>query len=242
MTISKLVLIAAIAATLTLQAQAQALSSSGATIVVPAWGEVQQANDQVTATLAVEEQDKNKAAAASRVNQKMNQGIALIKQNDPQAHLKTQGYYTYPVYPDGAAGNTPRTPAGWRIGQTLQVVTSNLHGLPKTIAAAQSVLTLSGLQFGLSKAAASALDAQRIAVTYQNLTERVASIAGAMGRKPSDVVLDSIEFETADGYRQPGGIRSAMLSRAAPEAVQEPGFEPGETTLELRLVGKLHFK
>jgi predicted secreted protein len=53
----------------------------------------------------VEEQDKDKAAAASRVNQKMKQGTDIVRKEDGKATLKTMGYYTYPVYPeDGAAG------------------------------------------------------------------------------------------------------------------------------------------
>ena len=48
----------------------------------------------------IEEQDKDKTAAASRVNQKMKQGTEIIRREDPQAKLKTHGYYTYPVYPE----------------------------------------------------------------------------------------------------------------------------------------------
>ena len=93
MTVMKSVLVAA-AATVALSAQAQSLPTSGTLVVVPAFGEVKHVNDQVVATLAVEEQDKDKAAAASRVNQKMNKGIAIAKQADPSAALKSYGYYT----------------------------------------------------------------------------------------------------------------------------------------------------
>ena len=118
MTVMKAMLAAA-AATVALGAQAQALPTSGTLVVVPANGEVVHANDQVTVTLAIEEQDKDKAAAASRVNQKMNQGAAIVKKADPQAVLKTQGYYTYAVYPETAPlppGTVakPRVPTGWR--------------------------------------------------------------------------------------------------------------------------------
>ena len=125
---------------------AQSIPTSGATVIVPAYGEVTAPNDQAVAMLAIEEQDKDKAAAASRVNQKIKQGLDILKKEDPQAKLKTQGYYTYPVYPEdrplppGAAGK-PRQPAAWRVGQYVQVTTNNLNALPKTVAAAQKVLT-----------------------------------------------------------------------------------------------------
>ena len=55
-----------LAATLVLAAQVHAqtqtqasLSSSGTLVIVPAFGEVTHANDEATATFAVEEQDKD---------------------------------------------------------------------------------------------------------------------------------------------------------------------------------------
>ncbi|MET3129936.1 putative secreted protein [Oxalobacteraceae bacterium GrIS 1.11] len=251
MTVLKTVFVAAVV--LASQAQAQSLPTAGTLVVVPAFGEVKHVNDQVVATLAIEEQDKDKSAAASRVNQKMNKGVELVKKADPQAALKTQGYYTYPVYPEDRPlppGATPkaRVPTAWRVGQYLQVTTSNLTALPKTIAAAQNVLTLNGLQFGLTPATIRKLDDERIAATYLNLNERIASIAKAMGRAVSDAVLDTVDFEGSGNYAQrDGGAAYApapMAMRAMKESapVEEPSFEPGETTLQMHLVGKVKFK
>jgi predicted secreted protein len=229
-------------------AVAQTVASNGTLVIVPASGQVKHANDEANLTFMVEEQDKDKAAAASRVNQKMKQGMALLKREDPQAVLSTRGYYTYAVYPDEQP--QPRTsgklrqPSGWRVGQYLEMKTGNLQSLPKTVAAAQSVLALNGLRFGLSEATAKKLDAQRIDATYRNLTERIGSIAKAMGRNPADAVLDTVDFEGSGNYAQqefaaPKTMRAAMAD-AAP--VEEPSFEPGETTLDMRVVGKVRFR
>lgn len=241
----------ALAGPAALAAPAESLPTAGALVVVPASAEVRHANDQAVATLAIEEQDKDKAAAASRVNQKMKQGIDIVKKQDPQASLKTQGYYTYPVYPDDVplppgAKPKPRVPTAWRVGQTLQLTTTNLAGLPKTVAAAQSILTLNGLQFGLTPETTKKLDDERIHATYQNLNERIASIASAMGRKVGDAVIDTIDFEGSGNYAQRDGAPAPMIMRAsmmkaAPD-VAEPSFEPGETTLQMSLVGKVKFK
>ena len=229
-------------------AGAESLSTAGTLVVVPAFAEVRHANDQAVATLAIEEQDKDKAAAASRVNQKMKQGLAIVKNADPQASLKTQGYYSYPVYAEGpAAKNGARVPAGWRVGQSLQLTTGNLDGLPQTVAAAQRLLTLNGLQFGLAPATVRKLDEQRLAATYQNLNERIAAIAAAMGRRVSDAVLDTLDFEGSGAYAQQDHAAAAPMfaqSRMKSEApqVEEPSFEPGETALQMHLVGKVRFK
>jgi len=250
------VLKAVAAAALVLGSQAaiaQSVPTAGATVIVPAFGEVTAPNDQAVAMMAIEEQDKDKAAAASRVNQKIKQGLDILKKEDPQAKLKTQGYYTYPVYPEDRplpSGVTvkQRQPTAWRVGQYVQVTTTSLATLPKTVAAAQKVLTLNGLTFGLSPAATRKLDDARIAATYKNLNERIASIASAMGRPVTDAVLDTIDYEGSGNYAGgPAGAAAPMMARYAAKAemdqsVAEPSFEPGETTLEMRVVGKVKFK
>ena len=131
--------------------------------------------------------------------------------------------------------------------RNLEVTTANLASLPKTVSAAQGVLTLNGLNFGLKPETIRVLDDQRIAATYKNLNERIASIARAMGRNVSDAVLDTVDFEGSGNYA--GESRAAapapmmMRSKMADDGqVAEPSFEPGETTLDMRLVGKVKFK
>jgi uncharacterized protein YggE len=244
---------AAVSFALAAQAAPEAVPTAGTLVVVPAFGEVTHANDQAIATLAIEEQDKDKAAAASRVNLKMKQGQDIVKKADPQASLKTQGYYTYPVYPEdrpvpNGQQPKPRVPTAWRVGQYLEVKTTNLDGLAKTVAAAQKVLTLNNLQFGLTSETTSQLDEQRIAATYKNLNERIGSIARAMGRKVGDAVVDTVDFEGSGNYAEGGRAAPApMAMRMAKGAmdsaeVAEPSFEPGETTLQMHLVGKVRFK
>jgi uncharacterized protein YggE len=222
-------------------------STSGTLVIVPAFGEVTQANDEAHAVFMIEEQHKDKATAASLVNTKMKRGTEIIRQADSKATLKTRGYYTYPVYADEQArvpNGKARPLIGWRVGQYLDVTTIDLDGLPKTVAAAQSVLALNGLQFGLAEATRKKLDQQRIDATYQNMMERIRTIAAAMGRNMADAVIDTVDFEGSGAYAPsapaPKMMRAAAAMDAAP--VEEPSFEPGETTLSMRLVGKFKFK
>jgi len=222
--------------------------TAGTLVIVPARGEVTRVNDQAHMTFMLEEQDKDKAAAASRVNQKMKQGTEIVKRADPQAVLKTYGYYTYPVYPDEQVQprqNRTRQPVGWRVGQYLEVRTTNLGGLPGMVAATQSVLALNGLYFGLTEATARKLEAQRISAAYANLSERIAAVALAMGRSLTDATLDTVDFEASGAYAQQQEMHAPKMMRATTAGaapVEEPSFEPGETTLEMRVVGKVRFK
>ncbi|HEY8606835.1 MAG TPA: SIMPL domain-containing protein [Noviherbaspirillum sp.] len=231
-------------------APAQAPVQTGGTmVVVPAYGEVKQANDEARVTFMVEEQDKDKAAAASRVNLKMKQGTEMLRQADPTAVLQTRGYYTYPVYAEEGVqprqqGKT-RQLVGWRVGQYLDMRTASLERLPANVAAVQRVLALNGLQFGLADATARKLEEQRIAAAWQNLTEKIAAISRAMGRNPADASLDTLDFEASGAYAPQGEAAMMKTMRAAPMdagQVEEPSFEPGETTLGTRVVGKVRFK
>lgn len=229
-------------------------ATSGTMVVVPAFGEVKHANDQATVTFAVEEHDKDKNAAADRVNRKMKEGTEIVRRADPNAELKTQGYYTYPVYPEVPPQPVGRTtqqpvkpvPIAWRVGQYLEVKTTNLAALPKTAAAAQKVLQINGVNFGLSPELLKRLDDQRIAATYRNLNERIVSIAKAMGRQPTDAVLDTVDFEGSGNYAGDAMAAPAMMRMSAKremgDEMSEPSFEPGETTLQMRVVGKVKFK
>lgn len=229
------------------------VQTTGTLVVVPASGEVRHANDQVVATLAIEEQDKDKAVAASRVNTKMRQGLEILKKEDPVASLKTQGYYTYPVYSEerpqlNGQPARQRVITGWRVGQYVQMTTTSLDKLPKTVAAAQKLLALNNLQFGLTPETTRQLDEARIAAAYRNLSDRVGFMAKAMGRSASDAVLEAVDFEGTGNYLREAQFAAPapMMMRAAKmaddNAVAEPSFEPGETTVQVGLVAKVRFK
>lgn len=246
---TKLLLLTVLAAASSAYAQGGP-STAGTLVIVPAFGEVKHANDEAVVTFSVEEHDKDKTAAAARVNRKMKEGTELVRAADPSARLKTQGYYTVPIYQDNPPPQPlqtvqrPPVPVAWRVGQYLEVKTNNLAALPKTAAAAQKVLAISNLSFGLSKETEKRLDDERIAETYKNLNERIASIAAAMGRKPQDAVLDTVDFEASGNYA-PAGAAPMLMSVARAKTTNEmpePSFEPGETTLQMRLVGKVKFK
>jgi len=222
--------------------------TSGATLVIPAFGEVTRPNDEAVATFAIEEQDKDKAAAASRVNRKMKEGVEILRREDPKGKLQTRGYYTYPVYADEPVTRQPKPPRqviGWRVGQYVDLTTTNLAALPAATAAAQRVLTLNGIHFRLSRQAQRELDRERIEAAYRNLQDRIAFALQAMGRTPADATIDTVDFEGSGQYApQPAAAPAARAFGMAAEAqaVTEPSFEPGETTLQMRVVGRIKLR
>lgn len=258
----KLILLSALSLVLSqalnAQAQDRNVPTAGTLVVVPAFGEVSHVNDEATLILGVEEQDKDRAAATARVNRKMKQGIEIVRRADPQAELKTVRYFTTPVYPEAPyppRNLTPqelaarRVPIGWRVSQELEVRTRNLANLPKVVAAAQDVLGVMRIDYHLSRELTRQMDDERIAATWRNLSERVASIARAMGRSVNDAVIDTVDFEGSGNYAAPAAPPPPAYQRVEVAGARvrrddqaEPSFEPGETTLQMRVVGKVRFR
>jgi predicted secreted protein len=219
-----------------------AQQTKGTIISVSGNGEVVAENDQAKATFFVEEQDKDKGAAASRVNQKMKDGTELLKKMDPEGKYATRGYYTYPVYSEPTSSGKTRNLTGWRVGQYLDLTTKNIQQLPATVAAVQQTLALNGLNFSLSEESSKNLEARRIEEAYRNLHERVQIIARAMGRNPDEATIETLDFDGSTNHFQPQPRMFAaapMMSKG--NSVQETSFEPGETTLTATVIAKIKF-
>lgn len=220
---------------------------TGTVITVSGSADVKADNDQAVLNFYIEEQDKDKTAAASRVNQKMKSGTDLIRKEDPQAQLRTRSYYSYPIYaetPVNAVGQpVKRQIIGWRSGQYLEVKTTNIAQLSSTAAAGQKVLALNGVNFGLSDAAIKKFEAARVEAGYHQFSDKVKMIASTLGKKPDDIVIESLDFDNAGSELRQFEAAPMMLKAArADAAATEPSFEPGFTSLNIKITGKLRLK
>ncbi len=227
-------------------AHAQSIpSTAGTVITLTANGEVKSKNDLAHLTFRLEEQDKDRSVAVSRLNAKMKQGLALVKRDDAAATLTTRSYTTTPVYtePPQKSSTTLPQPIGWRASEVLDIVTPNLAALPTLVADAQSLYSLQGLAFSLSEPAARKLDEARIQVAYGNLVERIAALVKTMGRSSADAVIESIDVDpAAGGIVQPRAMMAMARSSSDAVAIQTPDFEPGETRLSLQMNAKVRLK
>lgn len=218
-----------------------AVKANGTALIIPASGEVRMANDEARLTFMVEEQDKDQAAAASRVNRRMKEGTELMKRLDPKATLATRNYYTYPVYAEERVRpGKARQPVAWRVGQSLEMITTNLADLPQVVAKAQEKLALQGLHFGLSDAARRKLDREVMESAYRHMQERIEAVAQIMGRKAAEAQLEQVDFGGGEIVR-PYAARMEMSMKADGPAVETPQFEPGETPVQMQIVARVRF-
>lgn len=219
----------------TLAQQSPPLPPAGTLVLMTGAAEVELANDEVVANFFYEAQDVDLTRAQSLVNQRVGDGTAALKRADPKAQIETSGYSSYPVYSSGSN----RTITGWRVRQGVTVRTENLAALPKTVAAAQPLLALGGVDFRLSKAARDKVEAQLIQLAIANLNSRFTAAGQSMGVPPTRIRVEEINFGVREAAPpQPMMMRSAMQSS---DAVTPPAFESGRSIERLSVTGKARF-
>jgi len=156
--------------------------------------------------------------------------------------LSLDSYRTFAVYDEAAARIQKRDAqqVGWRVSQQVRLVTGDFAALPAAVAAAQKVLALKGVSFGLSEETTRRLEQRRVEAAYRSLEEQVGFIASAMRRPVSDAKLESLDF--GDQQFQRVEVTGSRLRREDTGEVEEPSLQPGETKLELRATAKVRFK
>ncbi len=221
-------------ATLPVAAQLQPppAPSAGTLVVMNGSAEIELPNDEAVASFFYEAQDADLTKAQALVNQRVGDGTAALKRADPKALIETSGYGSYPVY----SGGSNRTIVGWRVRQGVTLRTDNLAALPKTVAAAQSFLSVGGVDFRLSKAAREKVDAQLIQQSIANLNARIAAAAQALGVPPGRVRLEEVNFGVREGGPIP--IGAARMATMSSDAVPPPTFESGRSSERMTVSGK----
>lgn len=236
-----------ISALVFLTVPAYSQSVSGSLISIAGQTNINVANDMAVVSFFIEDQDKDKSIAASRVNQKMKQGTDLIKKEDSQSQLTTRSYYSYPVYADevnSSATLRKRSIIGWRVGQYLDVKTQHLEQLPALVAMVQKTLLLHSINFGLSEKSLAKLEQQKLEFSYKNLLERIELLAKIMGRQSSEMTIESLNVDQDGSQVMPLQADSMMLKSAmrADVNVSEPSFEPGITKIQSRMTANVRLK
>jgi len=206
-------------------------ANTGTLVIMTGSAEIELPNDEAVASFFYEAQDADLAKAQALVNQRVGDGTAALKRADPKAQIETSGYGSYPVY---ATGN--RGIVGWRVRQGVTLKTDNLAALPKTVAAAQSTLSVGGVDFRLSKAARETVEAKLIQQAIANLNARVAAAAQALGVPPNRVRLEEVNFGVREGGPIPMG--SPRIATMATDAVPPPTFEAGRSAERIAVTGK----
>jgi len=213
-------------------AQLAPARAEGTLLLMTGTAEVEVANDEAVAQFYFEAQDADLARAQSQVNQRVAEGVAQLKRADPKAVVETSGYTSFPVYQPGAQ----RKQVGWRVRQGVMLRTGELAGLPRAVAAAQQHLALGGIDFRLSRAARTKVEAELIEQAIASLNRKLAAAARALNVSAERVRLEELNFGVMPPPIAPR-MRAEMMASAAPP-VEEPQFDAGRSLQQLTVTGK----
>jgi predicted secreted protein len=212
-------------------AQAPTPHGEGTLLLMTGSAAVEVDNDEALAQFFFEAQEADLARAQSLVNQRVAEGVAQLKRADPKALVETAGYSSHPVYQPG----TQRKLVGWRVRQGVSLRSSDLAALPRAVAAAQPHLALGGIEFRLSRAARSRVEAELIEQAIANLNDKVAAAARALKVPPERVRLEELNFGVAPPPVP--RMRAEMMASAAPP-VEEPQLDAGRSLQQLTVTGR----
>jgi uncharacterized protein len=233
MTLRVLVLGVALAASAAVAQPQQTPRFDGTLLIMTGAAELDVANDEAVVAFYLEVQEPDLARAQSQVNQRVAEAVAAIRRADPKAEIETSGYGSYPVYQPGAG----RRIIGWRARQGVNMRTTELAVLPKSIAAGQQQLALGGLEFRLSRATRERVEGELIQRAIANLNARVAAAAQALNVPASRQRIEEINFGIPTGGRPP----VARMQVPAAESVAEPQLDAGQSTQQVTLSAKVRF-
>lgn len=215
-------------------AVAPSARADGTAVLMSGSAEMEVDNDEAIANFFLELQDADLARAQSTLNQRVAEGVAALKRADPRAQVETAGYGSSPIH----SKTTARSIVGWRVRQSVTLRTMDLAALPKAVAAGQQQLALAAIDFRVSRASRERHEAELIRRAIANFNARVAAAAQALNVAPARVRVEEMNF----GMRVvgPGPILAQMRGDTmSAQSVVEPSLDPGRTTLQQNVDGKV---
>lgn len=226
--LSRAFLVAMVLAVEAALAQPPPARFEGTLLLMTGAAEAEVANDEAVAQFYFEAQEADLARAQSLVNQRVAEAVAQLKRADPKAVVESAGYSSYPIYQPG----TQRRLIAWRVRQNVSLRTRDLVALPRAVAAAQALLALGGIQFGLSREAREKVEADLIARALANLNDKVAVAARALAVPPERVRLEEVNFGGVPPI-VPMVAHERGMAMASAAQVEEPQLDAGRTLQRL---------
>jgi len=191
-------------------------------------------NDLMIATLAVQAEDRDPAALASKINASMSWAVNVLR---PYGALKTKtrDYQTHPRYDT----SKNRRLIGWRGNQSLQIETDDFEAAGKAIQKLQERLQVQGIRLTAKSATREAAADKLINEALTSFKERAALIQrnmGLSGYKILDVTIQNDQGSPA----YDAGVRS--MARMSESAVAQPAIEAGTSRVSVQVYGRVHIE
>ncbi len=185
-------------------------------------------NDQLTVTLAVEEEGKEAAKIADKVNQDMDWALQIVAQHK-DINSSTQSYNTSPVY-------DKRTVIGWRASQQLELKSTNITALSDMVGKLQERLQIKNMRFTPTRETRVQYENELIEEAMVSFKQRIEIVKKHMDQK--NVRIVNLHVNTGGGHPQPIYGESRMMAMDMKSA---PAVDAGTSKISVTISGSVQF-
>jgi len=189
-------------------------------------------NDLMTATLLVQDEDKDSALLANKINTTMSWAVELLQ---PFSTIKsrTRDYQTYPRYDTSQS----RRLIGWRATQTLQLETDDFKAAGKAIQSLQEKLQVQGIRMSVKTATREMASTALIKKALFAFRDRAQLVQDTMGAKSYSIVDVSIQTGDSGGPMYDDQAPRMEMMRSAVST--EPAIEAGSSRVSVQVYGRI---
>lgn len=185
-------------------------------------------NDQLTVHLAVEEEGKDAAKLANKINKDMAWALNIAgKHKDIES--RTLSYNTYPIY-------DKRTVIGWRAIQQLELKSTNITALSELVGELQERLQVKSMNFNPTRETRERYENELIEEAMIAFKQRVEIVKKHMDEK--NVRIVNIHVNTGGGRPQPIYAETRMM---AMDSKRAPAVEAGTSKITVTVSGSVQF-
>ncbi len=187
-------------------------------------------NDRMTATLAVQAEDKDAAQLANRVNASMSWAVNQLR---PFATLetKTRDYQTFPRYDTSQS----RRLIGWRATQTLEITTNDFKAAGKAIQLLQERLQVQGIRLSAKEETRKLAIDRLINQALNAFKQRARLIQTNMG-SPGYRIID-VNIQTDNNRAHINSHDGVDMLRSS--VAKAPVIEAGSSSVSVQVSGRI---
>lgn len=191
------------------------------------------ANDQLNATLYVQERQAQAAQLADKLNRAINRARADATAY-PQVRFSSGGYNSWPDYDKNGKIQA------WQGRAEVKLESADFGRSAELIAQLQKYLLLDGVQFSVSDSMRKQTEQALIPQAISALQQQAAAAGKALGKTQQNV------RELSIGESQPGMppmmLRAKAMAAEAAPAVTVPDWQPGKSMIQLNVNGRIELQ
>jgi predicted secreted protein len=199
------------------------------TLTLSASSQQQVANDQLDATLAIQETQDQPAVLADHLNRAGNQAMAVARAY-PAVRVSSGQYSSWPEY------NKDGQITGWTGKAEVQLHSTDFVQSAELVAQLQKFMLLQGVTFSVSDATRKRVEQQMLPDAIAQMQQTAQVAAGALGKH--HVRVKELSIDNGAAPRPMMMMMANKMASPAPEVVT-PDWQPGQSQVQMQVTGKL---